>query len=578
MADEIGRRLASADEVASAFAMLVRRDVRRIGWAAGGTFRAVDELLPLKLDRLLDADPAMWKKPVRGVEVVPVETLRGEDPENTLVILYSAQQRALRERLEEFGPFRTLSAETLLRMPAVPPHCIASERAPFDTSINGQARRAIERRVLWPILRIGKNERFAIEGSGELAACVLSLCRRHGRTPVVVLDPVTHGRSLDGVPVRDRTSGVPEFRPERVLTLRLEGMLAAPDANLERPENTEQDAWQRWRALCQDLDATRYRDPEDGHRWARGHVALWERLSGNQAGDLGGDAHSLQTSLDGFTGPRLSRRELEEQIRVVGDARAADPISSRDEVRDRRVALVGPAQSLVGAARGDEIDAHDVVVRLNTTVEHLPFPNDSARDFGTRCDQLYVSYAYLDKLFEYRRDAFDRAVDLVGLREVVCVDSLLKVDAFPEAHRARVDSIREDLAVHHPHVHFRFESDLPRMLVYWLAGHAPRMGFAALVDLLVRQAKSLSLLGFTFYHGGGHLFRALQPTRLDPTTSNSGRASLHNSRLELQLLQRLCEEGGAAISLDDTLEALVRKTGPATNKRERPFAQMQVPQ
>ncbi len=546
MADEIGRVLAVPDQQAQAFALLERPGTRLIGWAAGGAFRAVHDLVPLALDHLIDSDPAKWKTRVKGIEVRPVENLREEDPGRTLVILYSANQRPLRERLATFGVSHFLSASDLLEAPDLPRHCIANPTAWFEASPEQRARRAIERTFLWPVLRMPRRARFAIEGEGEISACVLSLCRKHGREPVVILDALARAGSLDGVPLREPAKGVDEFRPERIL-----------DCRVQRSHRVEvdvlqtNDAWRQWQSLRRALDVTRYEKREAGHHWAHGHVALWEQLAASPAcGEANDDLAS-------FRGPNLEPADLSSAIEGFRDKQSESREFSLGEVTGKQIALVGPAGSLVGARRGEEIDAHDVVVRLNTTVEHLPFDAADASDFGRRCDSLYVSYAYLDKLFEHRSDAIDRAVDEAGLREVVCVDSLLKVDAFAGDHRGRVDAIREELARRHPRVRFHFESDLVRMLLFWLAGHAPRMGFAAIVDILSRRPAALSVLGFTFYHGGGHLFRALQPKELDPRTSNSGKASLHDSRLELRMLGRLRAGSEIPIELDPTLEALL---------------------
>jgi succinoglycan biosynthesis protein ExoU len=55
-------------------------------------------------------------------------------------------------------------------------------------------------------------------------------------------------------------------------------------------------------------------------------------------------------------------------------------------VRGRRVAVVGPSRSLVGSGSSGEIDAHDLVVRLN---HGWPVPEPLHADLGRRIDVLY---------------------------------------------------------------------------------------------------------------------------------------------------------------------------------------------
>lgn len=52
----------------------------------------------------------------------------------------------------------------------------------------------------------------------------------------------------------------------------------------------------------------------------------------------------------------------------------------------KRVALVGPSQTLIGNAQGRLIDSFDLVVRIN---HQWPIPTELKADLGTRMDVLY---------------------------------------------------------------------------------------------------------------------------------------------------------------------------------------------
>ena len=57
-----------------------------------------------------------------------------------------------------------------------------------------------------------------------------------------------------------------------------------------------------------------------------------------------------------------------------------------DYIKDKSIALVGPASYMVGSGHGNEIEQHDVVIRLNRGIELVEnYPND----IGTRTDVLY---------------------------------------------------------------------------------------------------------------------------------------------------------------------------------------------
>lgn len=59
-----------------------------------------------------------------------------------------------------------------------------------------------------------------------------------------------------------------------------------------------------------------------------------------------------------------------------------------DFLKNKTVALVGPAESIIGTGKGDIIDKFDIVVRLNKS---LPLPKDMKNDIGTKTSILYNS-------------------------------------------------------------------------------------------------------------------------------------------------------------------------------------------
>ena len=52
------------------------------------------------------------------------------------------------------------------------------------------------------------------------------------------------------------------------------------------------------------------------------------------------------------------------------------------------IALVGPAQSIIGTGKGSIIDQFDLVVRLNKSI---PLPDNIKNDIGSKTDILYNS-------------------------------------------------------------------------------------------------------------------------------------------------------------------------------------------
>lgn len=149
-----------------------------------------------------------------------------------------------------------------------------------------------------------------------------------------------------------------------------------------------------------------------------------------------------------------------------------------------RVALVGCAASAVGGRAGEEIDAADVVARVNFGCPPLA---DLRADIGARTDILY------HVLREGRRwmDAAD--VDrwhLAGVRLVVAVHPV-------EAGRVR--RVARWLA--DAGIELRSAADVRARLRAELAT-TPNTGVVAVTDLLAAPLRTLAVYGMDFYRSG----------------------------------------------------------------------------
>lgn len=87
--------------------------------------------------------------------------------------------------------------------------------------------------------------------------------------------------------------------------------------------------------------------------------------------------------------------------KLTGDEAGLGPSveASSGELAGRRVALVGNARSLAGRAEGAEIDAADLVVRLNAA----PLPSPASH--GTRTDWIALSVPVDEAALEARAPA-----------------------------------------------------------------------------------------------------------------------------------------------------------------------------
>jgi len=237
-------------------------------------------------------------------------------------------------------------------------------------------------------------------------------------------------------------------------------------------------------------------------------------------------------------------------------------------LKDKRVIVVGPAQTLLGSRQGGATDAYDLVVRFNTVIEYLPFTAELAADVGTRTDILYCNNEILidgilhQRLISHKR--FARLSDEVGIKYLVSTNNNF---TYQGAGRSGVrcyaeqSDFRRFLDEQGVRLGFRMLFSTPDLVRRWLSGHIGRTGFLAIVDLLCYRLSRLHITGMTFYHQGGHLFLKDSISELHPLGNHRGELPTephvlgHNSYLELEVMRALAQHFRSRLEFDAGLQA-----------------------
>ena len=147
-----------------------------------------------------------------------------------------------------------------------------------------------------------------------------------------------------------------------------------------------------------------------------------------------------------------------------------------DFLNGKRVALVGPAASLKGQGRGEYIDSHDFVVRINYA------KIQSVVDAGSRTDIVYYDGSYHD-------------YSSCNPKFLVC--SYPETEWFFESRcRVNVESFKQK------YQHHIVNSDIYRSIKTSLDPEhkvRPNSGTIAIVDLLSSNLSNLYITGVDFY-------------------------------------------------------------------------------
>jgi hypothetical protein len=237
-------------------------------------------------------------------------------------------------------------------------------------------------------------------------------------------------------------------------------------------------------------------------------------------------------------------------------------------LKGKRVAIVGPAETLIGTGQGDLIDSYDLIVRFNTVIRYLPFPDELARDIGTRTDLLYANTeVVLDGIVDQRdvsHTGFAALCDQLALKYIVSTNNDFTYKDSRQARQCHADgeTAKRFLRDQKIKTAFRMLFATSNLARKWLSGYIARTGFLAIVDLLAYNVSQLYITGMTFYHQGGHLFLADRASELHPLKNHRGELPKdgnlgHNSYFELELMRILADAFGEKLQLDERLQQLM---------------------
>jgi len=164
-------------------------------------------------------------------------------------------------------------------------------------------------------------------------------------------------------------------------------------------------------------------------------------------------------------------------------------------IKNKKVALVGPANYMKDCLYGDEIEAHDVVVRINRGMESI---GKYFLNIGSRTDILYSC------LIEKSANAGKINLGLLSGEKVkyICCppesnfEGISKTTRFhPLVNFKKMKSISEKIPIRI--VDHEFHTWLARKVK-----SRPNTGFLAIYDFLRHDIQQLSIYGFSFYLDG----------------------------------------------------------------------------
>ena len=165
-------------------------------------------------------------------------------------------------------------------------------------------------------------------------------------------------------------------------------------------------------------------------------------------------------------------------------------------VRGKTVALVGPAAYMKNTSLGNDIEDHDIVIRINRSIETtLLYPED----VGRRTDILYS--CLIETSMQAGKIDPDDLVKNHGVKLICCppnseFNGFSKSTNFhPMINLDSVNKIKKRIPIRI--VDHIFHTELAKEV-----NCRPNTGFMAIYDLVRSEAKSITIYGFSFYLDG----------------------------------------------------------------------------
>lgn len=165
-------------------------------------------------------------------------------------------------------------------------------------------------------------------------------------------------------------------------------------------------------------------------------------------------------------------------------------------IQGKKVALVGPAGYMVDSNYGDEIDSHDVVVRINRGIESI---EKYSVDIGNRTDVYYS--CLIERAQQTGNLDANELKNKYKVKHIVAPpDSNMKGFSFKTQLHSLVDKEKiKQISKTIPLtiVNHNFHTELAKKV-----DCKPNTGFLAIYDLLRMNPEKLSIYGFSFYLDG----------------------------------------------------------------------------
>lgn len=218
---------------------------------------------------------------------------------------------------------------------------------------------------------------------------------------------------------------------------------------------------------------------------------------------------------------------------------------SLEFLKNKTVAIVGPANSLFDEEKGDYIDRFDIVVRINNSINNLNF-------------ELYQKYSGKKTTILFHGLDESPKVGCGKVTPTFWKKMGVEFVFYPLNEKKIEGNLENYFYMNSRHLPImQINKVFYQEIVHSLNNYRPSTGFAALYIILQAQFKELYITGFTFFktpHIKGY--------REEVENHNEAielikKFNIHNPENEFQLFSKMVKSSKGNIGMDRTLSGLI---------------------
>lgn len=224
--------------------------------------------------------------------------------------------------------------------------------------------------------------------------------------------------------------------------------------------------------------------------------------------------------------------------------------NAKKRFKNKRIAIVGAADSIFDEKNGDFIDSFDIVIRINKAA----YTYNNSNDAYTGSKFTYLFHSFYENEFSGGGPIDFQKFEQLGIKKVIHPNSDKK------GLIAHLNFYKRHLIFRKTYIYSPF---LYKEIKRKLLGFQPTIGFSALYSVLRTDCKEVYITGFTFFKTPYAKGYRDNLTKVEKNRNHIKSQGLHNPEMEFLAFIKIIEEiTDKEVKMDNGLKAIIKSNRP----------------